>query len=222
MFSVQQSFIFGSHCCADISFAIVEIVPQFVHLVGLLALGHHRPSYPLACKRIQHAPGIDNPAVHIVVHTLCGQSHILILDGHITVVENKPLAVSENFHNRVSRIGECRHRKGTALQGFKGIHTEEGIRTVDTVPACKFCRIRRRNLFLRTRSTRQRLGATGRPLCQSIGAEHQKQGAEGSKVFQERFVQFMIIFANDKYTQIIQVHNDEKPSHPSCRPFGCG
>ena len=190
MFSVQQALVFRSDRSAYVRFPVVEIVAQLIHFVGLLALGHHRPSYPFAGEGVKDSPGIDDTAVHVIVHPLGGQGHILVLDRYVPVVVDEPLAIGKHFYNRVARVGEGRHREGTVLQGFEGIHPEQGVGAVNTVPARKSRGIRRSHLLLRAGTSGKGLGTLLRTLRQSICADQKEENADGGKVFVYIIAQF--------------------------------
>ena len=121
----------------DPRLAGIEVVADFLHIVGLSALGHHRTAVPDAFQAVIHAAGEDGPFVHVVLHIVGRQLQVLVLDGRGAIVIDEPVAVGEVADHRIGGIGEGRHLQGTLAQQGHGVRAVQGVHLAERVAPCQ-------------------------------------------------------------------------------------
>ena len=57
--SVEFTLIIIGNHIGDAGLSGVEVVSEFLHLIGILALGHFGLSYPFSCKGVERSAGKD-------------------------------------------------------------------------------------------------------------------------------------------------------------------
>ena len=107
--AVQESLLLLSYHIGDAGLVGVEIVAQLLHGVCGTALLHHRLALDLARKSVQSTPGEHCAGIHVILHIVGAEFHVLVLDGHVSVKENFPLPVAEHLHGGILAGGEGRH-----------------------------------------------------------------------------------------------------------------
>ena len=174
----QYALVLAGDHVADPRLAGVEVVAQLMHVVGLVPLGHLRPAYPLALEAVVSAPGIDRPGLHVVLHVVGRELHVLVLDRHVAVIVYLALSVAEDLDHGIPGRREHRHLERALRKHGKRVCPAQGISPVYRITACERRGVGSRDLLLyahavgasapsRTRILRRRhTGRQGKDQCQ--------------------------------------------------------
>ena len=133
LLSMQEAFLLLGNHVGNPGLAGAEIIPQFLHLVCILALLHFRKSLPLLGDGIVCSAGIDGAGLHVIFHEIGREFHVVVFDVDFAVVIYFPLSVGEDLDDRVFRTGECRSIERALLLKGGGVDLEKGIRFVDRI-----------------------------------------------------------------------------------------
>ena len=145
---VQDALVVVRDHVLDPGLLGVEVVAHLLHVVGLVALGHDRPAVPFAGEAVIDAAGEHGPGVHVVLHVVGGQLHVLVLHRRGAVVVDEPVAVGEVADHGIRRIGEGRHLERALAQQGHGVGLAQGVHVSERIPARQGGGVGEDDLFL--------------------------------------------------------------------------
>ena len=116
LLALQEAVRLVRYHIGDTRLVGVEVIPELLHLVGLLALGHLRLAFHLPGSGILAAGGENRIGFHIILDEVGLQRHILVCDRGAAVIVDHAPAIGEVGDDRVLGSGKGGAGEGTAVQ----------------------------------------------------------------------------------------------------------
>ena len=145
---VQDAVLVVREHVLDAGLARIEVVAHLVHVVGRRALLHHGTADPFALQGVVHAAGEHDPVVHVVLHVVGRELHVLVFHAGLAVVVDQAPAVGEVADHRVRRVREGGTVQRTLAQQGHGVHPAQRIHHAEGIAPGQFGRIGGGDLFL--------------------------------------------------------------------------
>ena len=193
---MQYAVVLGGDHVGDPGLAGIEIVPDLLHVVGLVALGHHGPSHPFRGRRVVDAFREHGSGLHVVFHVLRLQLHVLIFDAYVTIIIYESLSVAEILDDGVSGCRERGAFERALAEHRDRVGATDGVGRVDRIPERERRRIGRSHLLLHPHAIDGPFGASsGASVLGLHVRQHkrqcQKEGKYISELSQKRYIHYI-------------------------------